>query len=57
MQHRLRYQALAFQVTLDDLETKTGDLKTYLEIMQVVSEDTFKGISTWVFQELSPRYR
>ena len=41
-QHRLRYQALAFQATLEALETKTGDLKKYLEIMQVVIEDSFK---------------
>lgn len=41
-QHRLRYQALAFQATLEALETTTRDLKKYLEIMQVVIEDTFK---------------
>lgn len=41
-QHRLRYQALAFQATLEALETKTGDLKKHLEIMQVVIEDTFR---------------
>lgn len=42
-QHRLRYQALGVRATLEALETKTRDLKKYLEIMQVVIEESFQS--------------